>query len=203
MRAMAFDAMGVLYRSWDDLVELLIPFAHAHGSRLADAGIGVVYRRAMLGYLTTSQLWSELEIRGEAVDLDRAYLAGHRVNPGIVELLDELRERGVSLGCISNDVAEWSRALRATHGLDRRIDHWTISGDVRARKPDERIFRAFLASSGLVPEAVTFIDDRVRNVDAAAALGFDTVLADFTGVTGDARAVTTVAALSDVLRERT
>lgn len=123
MWAVVFDAMGVLYRSWDDVVELLIPFVREHGSRVPDAEIGVVYRRATLGELTTSQLWSDLGVRGDAVDLDHAYLAGHRVTPGIVELLDGLRDRGVWLGCISNDVAEWSRALRARHGLDRRILH--------------------------------------------------------------------------------
>ncbi len=202
MRAVVFDAMGVLYRSWDDLVELLIPFAREHGSRLSDAEIGVVYRRAMVGELTTSQLWSDLGVRGGAVDLDRAYLAGHRVTPGIVELLDGLRERGIWLGCISNDVAEWSRALRATHGLDRRIRHWTVSGEVRARKPDERIFRAFLAQTGLTPEAVIFVDDRRKNVDAAAALGFDPILADFAGVVADPRSVRSVDKLADALRHR-
>lgn len=202
MRAVVFDAMGVLYRSWDDLAELLVPFARQHGSRLSDEEIGGVYRRATVGELTTDRLWRDLGIRGDALDLDRAYLAGHRVTPGIVELLDKLREHGVWLGCISNDVAEWSRALRATHDLDRRILHWTVSGEVRARKPDERIFRAFLARTGLTPEAVIFVDDRRKNVDAAAALGFDTILADFAGVGRDPRSVRTVDELAESLRRR-
>jgi HAD superfamily hydrolase (TIGR01509 family) len=202
VRAVVFDAMGVLYRSGDDLVELLMPFARRRGSPLSDAEIGAIYRRAFVGDLTAAELWKELGVNGDPADLDREYLAGHELTPGIVDLLDELRERGVWLGCISNDVAEWSRALRATHGLDQKILHWTISGEVHVRKPDDAIYRAFLESTGFAPEGVTFIDDRARNIDAAAALGFDTILVDFAGVGQDPRRVTSVAELSALLRAR-
>lgn len=199
MRAVAFDAMGVLYRSWDDLADLVIPFAREHGSSLTDAEIGAVYRRASSGVLTSGELWADLGVAGEPSELDRAHLARHRVVPGIIELLDELQAQGVWLGCISNDVAEWSRALRIEHGLDRRITQWTVSGEVGARKPDERIFQAFLATSGFAPEMVTFIDDRSKNVRAASALGFSTILVDFAGVGSDAAAVRTVAELRAAL----
>ena len=199
MRVVVFDAMGVIYRAWDDLAELLIPFALEHGSRLSGEEIGAVYRRAMIGELTTSELWTQLGVAGDPTDLDRTYLAGHRTVPGMVELLDDLRDQGIWLGCISNDVAEWSRALRVQHGLDRRISHWTVSGEVRARKRDERIYRAFLAATGFHPEMVTFIDGRTRNVNAAAALGFDTILVDFAGVGGDPASVRSVEELRGVL----
>lgn len=77
-----------------------------------------------------------------------------------------------------------------------------MSGEVRARKPDERIFRAFLAHTGLTPEMVVFTDDRRKNVDAAAVLGFDTILADFAGVVEDPRSVRTVDELANTLRRR-
>ena len=198
MRAVAFDAMGVLYRSWDDLADLLIPFAREHGCTLSDTEIGAVYRRASSGELTSGELWADLGVAGEPRELDRAHLARHRVVPGIIELLDELQAQGVWLGCISNDVAEWSRALRIDHGLDRLITHWTVSGEVGARKPDERIFHAFLAASGFAPSEVTFIDDRPKNIGAASALGFRTILVDFAGV-GSVGAVRTVAELRAAL----
>lgn len=201
-RAVVFDAMGVLYQAGDDLVELLIPFAHEHGSTLSDDEIGAVYRRAMMGELTPRRLWTALGVDGDPAGLDEAYLAGHRLTPGILALVDELRGRGIVLGCISNDVAEWSSSLRTAHGLDRRITHWTISGDVGARKPHERIFRVFLADSGLTPETVTFVDDRVKNVDAAAALGFDAILVDLTGASPDPRCLRTVADLRGALLRR-
>jgi hypothetical protein len=36
MRAVAFDAMGVLYRSADDVADLLIPFVGARGVGLTE-----------------------------------------------------------------------------------------------------------------------------------------------------------------------
>jgi len=201
VEAAAFDAMGVLYEVQDDMRALLIPFARAHGSTLSDRDIGNAYRCAMIGELTARELWSALGVAGDAPDLDREYLSGYRVVPGIPALLDELRDQGLELGCISNDVAAWSLARSVAHGLDRRIRHWTISSEVGARKPDERMYRAFLTSAGLTPEGVVFVDDRAVNVDAAAALGFRTILVDFAALGQDhPRAARTVEDLRHALR---
>lgn len=191
MRAVAFDAMGVLYSPSDDLADGLIPFALAHGSPLSREQIAAAYRRAMVGEMSAREVWMELGVRGDPAELEARYLDRYELMPGMIGLLDELASRGVVLGCISNDIAEWSRARRIRHGLDRRIAHWTVSGEVGARKPEERIYRAFLESSGFAPEEVVIVDDRAKNVDAAAALGLQTILVDF-GAAGGGRGVRTV-----------
>jgi HAD superfamily hydrolase (TIGR01509 family) len=179
MQAVAFDAMGVLYEVWDDLRQLLVPFARARSSGLDDEEIHSAYRRAMLGDLTTAQLWRELGIVGDARELNRQYIEGYRAVSGIHTLLDDLNRRGLRLGCISNDIAEWSLARRRIHEFDRRIHHWTISSEVRIRKPEEGIYRAFLASINLPAQEVVFVDDRAANIEGAAALGYRTILVDF------------------------
>lgn len=202
MRAVAFDAMGVLYRSADDVADLLIPFVHARGAALSEDEIRGIYRRACLGELTSRELWRQLEVEGCASELDATYVDGHEVTPGMVELIDELRGQGLLVGCISNDVAEWSLALRRRHALEGRIAYWTISGEVGARKPDERIYRAFLDAAGLTPDQVAFVDDRAVNVQSAAALGFATILVDFACTSHVADAVRTVDALRARLMAR-
>ncbi len=202
MRAVAFDAMGVLYRSADDVADLLIPFVRARGVGLTEEEIRVFYRRAYLGELTSGELWRQLGVEGDPRELDATYLSGHDFTPGVPELIDELRGEGVLVGCISNDVAEWSRALRARHGLDRRITSWTISGEVGARKPEARIYRAFLEQTGLRADSVVFVDDRPVNVEAAAALGLDAVLVDFAGTDASLDAIRTVGALRAALLAR-
>jgi putative hydrolase of the HAD superfamily len=199
VRTVAFDAMGVLYRSADDVADLLVPFGRARGSRLSDEEIRTVYRRACVGEMTSAVLWEQLGVAGAPHDLDAAYTAGHEMTPGMLALIDELRALGVPLGCISNDVTEWSRALRVRHGLDARIPHWTVSGDVRARKPDERIYRAFLERTGSAASDVIFVDDRPANVAAAAGLGFVTVLVDFAGIVADPTAVRSIEGLRSAL----
>jgi putative hydrolase of the HAD superfamily len=202
VRAVAFDAMGVLYRSGDDVGDVLIPFARARGSRLSDDEVRRRYRRASVGELTSAQLWAELGVPGAPDELDATYVQGLEVTPGIPDLLDDLASRGVVVGCISNDIAEWSRAARRHHALDRAIERWTISGEVRSRKPEERIYRAFLETVGRAPSDVIVIDDRLINIQAASALGFAAVLVDFAGAGSTPAALPTVAALRAALAER-
>lgn len=171
--------MGVLYEPWDDLRQLLVPFARAHGTRLPDEEIHRAYQRAMLGDISTSQLWNALGVIGDGPQLDTMYVSGYRLYPGILEMLDELVDRGIELGCISNDVAEWSLARRTADGLRERIRRWTISSEVRARKPDSEIYRAYLATTAFRPEEVVFVDDRAVNVEGAVALGLRGILVDF------------------------
>lgn len=201
MRGVAFDAMGVLYTWGDDLRDGLIPFALTHGSPLTAAEIAAIYRRALVGELTTAELWTQVGVAGQPAELDRTYLTGYQLTPGMPELLDELRGRGLLLGCISNDLAEWSRARRTQFGLDHRIQHWTVSGEVRCRKPDERAYRVFLESTGLAPEEFVFVDDRLINVQAAARLGFATILVNFAGSHDEPGSVRTVDELRAVLMQ--
>jgi HAD superfamily hydrolase (TIGR01509 family) len=192
MKAVAFDAMGVLYDVADDMRQILVPFARARGTSLSDADIQRVYRRAMLGEIDTSELWAELGIASSPDALNEEYVRQYRLIPGILELLDDLRASDLRLGCISNDVADWSSARRRHLRLDSRIEHWTISSLVRSRKPSPEIFRCFLADTRLEPAEVMFVDDRPANIEGAKAVGFKTVLVDLLATSGDEAATTSV-----------
>ncbi len=50
-----------------------------------------------------------------------------------------------------------------------------VSGEERLAKPDERIYLLLLERYGLSVEECLFIDDNARNIEAATALGFDTL----------------------------
>lgn len=95
--------------------------------------------------------------------------------PGTVEILTELRARGVPLYALSNWSAEtFPRALARFPFLE-----WfrgtVISGALRVAKPDPAIYRHLLDTFGLRAADTVFIDDAPRNVDAAAALGMHAV----------------------------
>lgn len=81
-----------------------------------------------------------------------------------------------SIWCLSNDVAAWSRKLRQRFELSRFFDGFVVSGDVGARKPDRAIYEQLLERVRVDPADILFVDDRVRNLDTAAALGMETVL---------------------------
>lgn len=173
--AVCFDAMGVLFRSADDLRDLLIPFALSRGSSRAEPEIVETYRSCSRGELTSADFWRWLGVPGDGAALDAEYLAGQRTNDGIVRLASALASRGTTVACLSNDVREWSEWLRRRHGLDRYIRTWVVSGEVGVRKPDARIYEALVEQTGIPASDWTFIDDREQNLDAAARLGFRTI----------------------------
>ena len=95
---------------------------------------------------------------------------GSEIRP-VVDILEELRARGVRTYALSN----WSRRTfdiaAPRFPFLARFDGVVISGDVGATKPDERIYRALLDRFGLRPASTVFIDDRPENVEAAELFG--------------------------------
>lgn len=170
------DAMGVLYEAGDDVAELLVPFVGKHGrSDLSAEAIDRDDVEASLGRMDPDAFWRRM---GVDPSLEDAYLAGHRLIEGTLEALAQLKHRHRHLACLSNDIASWSLKLRQRFGLESWIDHWFISGDLGLRKPSAEIYRLAADRLGAKPREIVFVDDRPRNLDAAKAVGFITVLLD-------------------------
>jgi len=56
-----------------------------------------------------------------------------------------------------------------------------ISGDVGLRKPDPAIYQLLIGRLKCKADEILFVDDNVRNLDAAAGQGIATVLFDSSG----------------------
>lgn len=94
---------------------------------------------------------------------------------GSVEILAELREAGYELHALTNWSAETFALTRPRFDFLTWFESILVSADVRLIKPDPRIFRLLLERIGREARACIYIDDSRRNVDAAAALGFDAI----------------------------
>jgi 2-haloacid dehalogenase len=94
---------------------------------------------------------------------------------GTVEILAELRERGVPLYALSNWSAETFPRALARFPFLQWFRGIVISGALRMAKPDPAIYRHLLDTHGLQAGDLVFIDDAPRNVEAAAALGIHAV----------------------------
>ncbi len=92
---------------------------------------------------------------------------------GSVEVLRELRDRGVRLLALTNWSAETFPYALERFAFLGWFEDIVVSGAERIAKPDPRIFALLVERFGLDPAGTVFIDDAARNVDAAAALGFD------------------------------
>lgn len=83
-RVLVLDAMGVIYRSADDVAELLVPFVREHGGSRDTEHISREYRCSSLGRMSSAELWQNL---GVAPTLEDEYLARHSLTPGFREFL--------------------------------------------------------------------------------------------------------------------
>lgn len=173
IEVVALDAMGVLYRSVDDVTELLVPYARAHGSRLEPQRMYELYVECSLGRMSAAELWERL---GTAGADDEEYCRGFQLTEGVLPAIERLRARGIGLACLSNDVSEWSLVLRRMFGLDRYVGTWVISGDIGVRKPSAEAYAALSRAVGVDPGRILFVDDRMANVRAARASGLGSVL---------------------------
>jgi putative hydrolase of the HAD superfamily len=95
-------------------------------------------------------------------------------DPIMVKWPTALRQAGMKTGILSNMPITVRAHLRACEWLPV-FDYSCYSCDVRLAKPDPEIFLQALAGLGEDPADVLFLDDREENIDAALALGIQSI----------------------------
>lgn len=172
-KAIVLDAMGVIYAVGDDVRDLLCPFIVEKGGTQDTRKIEELYRVASLGKMASREFWQKV---GLNPGLEDEYLERFRLIDGLLDFLEESEQRKQPVFCLSNDVSEWSKKLRQRFNLEKYISDFIISGDVRLRKPDPAIYRLLLERLDRPAESLIFLDDKVGNLNPAAALGIETIL---------------------------
>lgn len=169
---LVLDAYGVMYQPGDDVEGLLIPFIAERGGHGDPAAIKARYREASVSRIGAADFWAAVGLNAGVED---EYLGRVRLVDGVPAFLAEAASAFAGIGCLSNDVSDWSRKLRERHRLTDTIRAWVVSGDVRLRKPDPEIYRRLLERLGVPGNRVLFVDDRLENLNAARDLGIGTV----------------------------
>ena len=90
---------------------------------------------------------------------------------GTVAILEELHARGVPLYGLTNWSAETFPHALKRFAFFQRFRGIVVSGRIKLKKPDPRIFAHLVRTHDLTPAQTVFIDDSLRNVDAAKAAG--------------------------------
>lgn len=195
---LVLDAMGVIYPVGDDVRDLLRPFIKEHGGEADASKIEALYRETSLGRCSSRDFWRAMGLDPE---LEEKYLRRFELTPGLMDFIHSPPPHLAGVWCLSNDVSEWSLGLRRHFGLESLIQGFVISGDVGVRKPDAAIYRHLFQQAGVEPRQTIFVDDRRANLDAAKALGMNTVLftLDETPVNADHLAVRGFAELHHLL----
>ena len=118
------------------------------------------------------------EVLGREASVHRFRMAlfeGLEPNPPMIELMRELRGRGLRMAMLTNNVREWEPLWRAMLPVDEIFSQVVDSGFVGHRKPERRIYEITIERLGVPFERCLFVDDLEPNIRAAEELGMRTV----------------------------
>lgn len=122
---------------------------------------------------------------GEVAELVRIDCAGWaRLDPAMVDLLDEQSAAGTRLALLSNAPHFQGDAFDELAWTER-FEHRFVSARLGLVKPDPAIFTHVLSVLDAPASDVTFVDDRRANVEAAAAVGLRAIV--YSGDVGELR----------------
>ncbi len=93
-----------------------------------------------------------------------------------VALMERLIDKGYDVTMLTNFAADTFVEARRLFPFLERPRGVTVSGEIRALKPDRAIYNHHVQTFGLDPAASLFIDDSQKNVDGAKAAGWQAVL---------------------------
>jgi 2-haloacid dehalogenase len=94
---------------------------------------------------------------------------------GSVELLRDLKANGYRVLALSNWSGETFPLARRLYPILSEFEGIVISGPEGMIKPDPAIYRLLCERYGVVPEQAVFIDDNLRNVEGAQAIGMHAI----------------------------
>jgi 2-haloacid dehalogenase len=90
---------------------------------------------------------------------------------GSVDILEDLHSKGVALYAITNWNGDTFRATRNRFSFLNLFRDIVVSGDEKLLKPDPAIFHLLAARSGVDLRQSLFIDDSLKNIRGAEAVG--------------------------------
>jgi putative hydrolase of the HAD superfamily len=181
IRAVYWDLGGVLLRTmdrsrrrrWEERLGLA-------AGELDVAVFGCnASRKATLGQGPSGAVWEEVQTRfhlsppdGQALAAD--FFADDQVDLALLDVLRQLRPF-YRIGLISNAWPDARQILDEKLRISSYFDAVITSAEIGFAKPHPHIYRMALQALDVTPEQAVFVDDFLENVEAARALGMQTI----------------------------
>jgi putative hydrolase of the HAD superfamily len=195
MKAVILDMYGVILK---DSGEGFYSFVNRTFPDLTAADIYPICDKADVGELSSLEIFERLGFRGDLGKIQKEYLDTVEIDASFYEFALGIRKY-YKLALISNDSSEWSRYFRDKYKISDFFDVISVSGDLKIKKPDARIFLMTLEKLGCSASDCTYIDDRRYNLAAARSLGMETILFNSRTVDYEGNTVTSFQELANML----
>ena len=172
MEAIILDMYGVIVKqTGDDFV----PYVQQTFPNLKPEEIRKPWDKANIGEWTSLEIWAAVGFQGDLEKIEKDYLDTIELSDGFLEFIKAVRMK-YKLAIISNDSSRWSKYLREKFNINQYFDVISVSGDLKIRKPDERIFRLTIEKLAVKAEECLYVDDRRGYLEAAKKVGMNTIL---------------------------
>jgi 2-haloacid dehalogenase len=107
---------------------------------------------------------------------DRWFDMCHGDIPGMLEIIQDLKQKGYGIYGLTNWPAATFAEARRRFKTIGSIDNYVVSSSVHLAKPEPAIYQLLLSKYNLKAQECVFIDDRADNVNAAMALGMNGIV---------------------------
>ena len=132
------------------------------------------------GLVTRHEFFEELRqttgYRGDLEEFGKFFADIFTPIPEMIELHAELRRRGIPTYIFSNTNDLAIEHVRRNFPFFHNFDGYILSYEVKAMKPDAKIYAALEAMTGRRGAEIVYLDDRPENIAAGAARGWRTIL---------------------------
>jgi epoxide hydrolase-like predicted phosphatase len=119
------------------------------------------------------------DVLGREIDMNAYGRFWRQSSPGVhwmvVHKIRELKDRGLRLGLLTNNVKEFGEHWRTMFPLEELFEEVVDSSHVGVRKPEREIYALTCSRMKIEPAEAVFIDDNADNVMAARAFGMEAV----------------------------
>ena len=181
IRAVIFDAGGVIVRTEEraprDQLAARLGLPRDELNRLVFDSESA--QLATVGKMTTQAHW---EVTRQALNLSEEafaavpedFFGGDIIDMELVNYIRGLRSH-YRTALLSNAWDNLRQALESRWKIADAFDVLIISAEVRLAKPDPEIYRVTLDRLGVAANEAIFVDDFLRNIEAAQAVGIHAV----------------------------
>ncbi len=181
IKAVIFDFGGVLVRTED----------RSSRQGLAE-DLGMTYeqldalifqsesaRQATVGDITTQEHWENLRMQLDLSIEDfprvpKEFFGGDRMDEELIDTIRALRPR-YKTAMLSNAWDDLREVVVNEWRIGEAFDELVISAEVGVAKPDPRIYQLTLERLEVEPGEAIFVDDFLRNVEGAQAVGIHAI----------------------------
>lgn len=134
-----------------------------------------------LGTTSPSLIWhnvaEKLSLSTEELEeFKRSFWAGDRVDRELIQFLQEYREDYI-VALLSNAWQNFRSVLAEKYQIEegQTVDKIFISSELGVAKPDQRIYEILADRINCEMNEILFVDDFIENIEAAEALGINTI----------------------------